>query len=57
MIPLRAQDLGWYMGPDYQAYHIEQLAILAEQTGDWYFHQTVQRWEFYLEAQQKEENS
>lgn len=57
VIPLRAQDLGWYMGPDYQAYHIEQLAILAEQTGDWYFHQTVQRWEFYLEAQQKEENS
>lgn len=57
VIPLRAQDLGWYMGPDYQAYHIEQLAILAEQTGDWYFRQTVQRWEFYLEAQQKEENS
>lgn len=53
VIPLRAQDLGWYMGPDYQAYHIEQLAILAEQTDDWYFRQTVQRWGSILRSNKR----
>lgn len=45
---LRPQDLGWYMGPDYQAYHNEQLGLIAEQTGDWYFAQTREKWEYYL---------
>ncbi|WP_394968277.1 D-glucuronyl C5-epimerase family protein [Candidatus Allofournierella merdipullorum] len=49
VVTLRPQDQGWYMGPDYQAYHIEQLALIAEQTGDWYFAQTCKRWECYLE--------
>lgn len=49
VVTLRPQDQGWYMGPDYQAYHIEQLALIAEQTGDWYFTQTCERWEYYLE--------
>lgn len=49
VVTLRPQDQGWYMGPDYQAYHIEQLALIAEQTGDWYFAQTSERWEYYLE--------
>ena len=49
VVTLRPQDQGWYMGPDYQAYHIEQLALIAEQTGDWYLSQTCERWEYYLE--------
>lgn len=52
VITLRPQDLGWYMGPDYQSYHNEQLALIAEQTGDWYFAQMCQKWEYYLETQQ-----
>lgn len=51
VITLRPQDLGWYMGPDYQSYHNEQLALIAQQTGDWYFAQTCQKWEYYLEKQ------
>ena len=51
VITMRPQDLGWYMGPDYQSYHNEQLALIAQQTGDWYFAQTCQKWEYYLEKQ------
>ena len=51
VITLRPQDLGWYMGPDYQAYHNEQLGLIAEQTGDWYFAQTCEKWEYYLQTQ------
>lgn len=51
VITLRPQDQGWYMGPDYQSYHNEQLSLIAEQTGDWYFAQTCQKWEYYLEKQ------
>lgn len=51
VIALRPQDLGWYMGPDYQAYHNEQLGLIAEQTGDWYFAQTCEKLEYYLETQ------
>lgn len=49
VVTLRPQDQGWSMGPAYQAYHIEQLTLIAEQTGDWYFAQTCKRWECYLE--------
>ena len=51
VVALRPQDQGWYMGPDYQEYHNEQLSLIAEQTGDWYFVQTCERWEAYLEKQ------
>lgn len=51
VITLRPQDLGWYMGPDYQSYHNDQLALIAQQTGDWYFAQTCRKWEYYLEKQ------
>ena len=39
------------MGPDYQANHNEQLGLIAEQTGDWYFAQTCEKWEYYLQTQ------
>ena len=51
VIELRPQDTGWYMGPDYQAYHNEQLSLIAEKTGDWYFTQTVEKWTEYLDRQ------
>ena len=52
VITLSPQDLGWYMGPDYQTFHNQQLQLIAQQTGDWYFAQTCQKWEYYLEKQQ-----
>jgi len=50
VVALRPQDMGWFMGPDYQAYHNEQLALIAEETGDWFFAQAVERWTYYLNA-------
>lgn len=47
-IIIRPQDLGWYMGAEYQTFHIEQLRKLADATGDWFFEQYAEKWEYYL---------
>lgn len=47
---IRAQDLGWYMGKDYQKYHIEQLEKLAQNTNDIFFEQYAEKWKYYLEG-------
>lgn len=47
-IIIRPQDLGWYMGSEYQAFHVEQLKELADSTGDWFFAQYAEKWEYYL---------
>lgn len=53
---LRPQDMGWYMGPDYQRFHVEQLKELANQTGDWFFAQYAEKWQYFLDAyEQKKE--
>lgn len=44
------KDLGWYMGADYQQYHIEQLNALAQQTKDWFFKQYAEKWDYYLQT-------
>lgn len=49
---VRPQDLGWYKGPDYQKYEIDQLQRIAHLTNDWYFYQYVERHREYLELHQ-----
>lgn len=52
-IIVRPQDLGWFMGPSYQEYHVAQLRELAEATDDWFFEQYAEKWEYYLEKQEE----
>ncbi len=52
-IIIRPQDLGWFMGPVYQEYHVEQLKELADITDDWFFAQYAEKWDYYLEKQEK----
>ncbi|MCQ1529162.1 D-glucuronyl C5-epimerase family protein [Lutispora saccharofermentans] len=47
-ITIRPQDLGWYMGSDYQKFHVDQLKLIADITKDWYFEQYTEKWEYYL---------
>ena len=51
VLEIRPQDMGWYVGPDYQVFHVEQLRELGKQTGDWFFTQHAERHEFFLKAQ------
>lgn len=46
---VRPQDMGWYMGEDYQKFHIEQLQELYQQTGDCFFAQYAEKWQYYLD--------
>lgn len=46
---VRPQDMGWYMGEDYQKFHIEQLQELYKQTGDWFFAQYAEKWQYYMD--------
>lgn len=50
---LRPQDIGWYKGPVYQEYEVEQLQRVAKMTKDWFFRQYVQRHRHYLEMHRK----
>lgn len=47
---IRPQDMGWYMGKDYQAYHVEKMQDLSNLTKDWYIEQTSKKWKHYLEG-------
>lgn len=44
------QNMGWYMGPDYQAYHKEIFDELSKLTDDWYLEQYTQKMEYYLDS-------
>ena len=46
---IRPQDMGWYMGKDYQSYHVEKMQDLSNLTKDWYIEQTSKKWKHYLE--------
>lgn len=48
---IRPQDLGWYKGPDYQVYEVQQLRRIADLTNDWFFSQYAVRQEYFLESQ------
>lgn len=52
--PVRPQDMGWYKGPDYQQYEVEQLQRIANLTNDWFFYQYADRQRDYLDAQRKD---
>lgn len=43
-----SQSMAWYMGPDYQQYHIELLQRLATATKDPLFGEYAERWGSYL---------
>jgi hypothetical protein len=51
-ILLRPQDMGWYVGSEYQKYHIDQLYELANRTGDWSIRQSAEKQEYYLKAKE-----
>lgn len=53
-LTIRPQDMGWYKGPDYQQYEVEQLHLLAENTGDWFFAQYAQRHADFLKRYRAE---
>ncbi|MGO4270529.1 hypothetical protein AB4Z22_11860 [Paenibacillus sp. TAF58] len=48
------QNLGWYMGTDYQKYHIDLLNNIYAHTKDIFFKDTSERWQDYLEAFENE---
>ncbi len=53
VIPVRPQDLGWYSGPEYHGFHVDELDKLVGQFDDWYLRQVRERWSYYLEAYRK----
>ena len=50
---IRPQDMGWYKGPVYQQYEVEQLQRLATPVNDWFFEQYADRHREFLEMQRK----
>jgi hypothetical protein len=48
---IRPQDMGWYKGPDYQQYEVEQLQRIANLTNDWFFYQYAERHRDFLSLQ------
>ncbi len=46
---LKPKDLGWYMGKEYQDYHVKQLEKLAQYKKDIILQQYAERWNYYLE--------
>jgi len=51
VVSVRPQDMGWYKGPDYQQYEVEQLQRIAQLTNDWFFSQYAERHRYFLEAE------
>lgn len=47
-IIIRPQALAWYMGKEYQLYHIDVIKKLYQTTNDWYFNQCARKWTIYL---------
>jgi hypothetical protein len=49
-VNLESKDLAWYVGPEYQKYHVQLLKNLGELTGDPIFKAYEQRWQTYIDA-------
>jgi hypothetical protein len=49
-VNLQSKDLAWYVGPDYQKYHLTLLKKLFELTGERIFEVYRARWQQYLGA-------
>lgn len=52
-LPVTPRELGWFVGPDYQAYHIELLDKLHQLTEKAQFAEYASRWRTYLEMHQE----
>ena len=49
IVPIRTNDLGWYLGVDYHKYHVAQLNDLIEKTKSITLKQVNDRWQYYLD--------
>lgn len=49
-VNLHSKDLAWYVGVDYQKYHVKLLKSLGELTGDAIFKTYEERWQAYIDA-------
>lgn len=49
ILPIRMNDLGWFIGVDYHKYHVEQLTQIAEKSNDLILKQVSERWKYYLD--------
>ncbi|WP_206460024.1 D-glucuronyl C5-epimerase family protein [Anaerovorax sp. IOR16] len=55
-IYLYPSDLGWYMGYEYHSYHASELKKIAEFSDSWYLNQYADRFQYYYEEWQNDEN-
>lgn len=53
VMEVRPQDMGWYKGPDYQAFEVSQLKSIADMIGEWFFEQYAERQEYFLDAKNR----
>ncbi|WP_263834078.1 D-glucuronyl C5-epimerase family protein [Sulfurospirillum oryzae] len=49
IVPVRSNDLGWFLGVDYHKYHIVQMNDIVKKTDDVVLKQVAKRWQYYLE--------
>jgi hypothetical protein len=49
IVPIRTNDLGWFLGVDYHKYHIAQLNDLVTKTDSLILKQVTERWQYYLD--------
>lgn len=47
------QNMGWFVGPDYQKYHIEQLTEISKRYQDWFTAQQAEKHQYYYDLNQK----
>ncbi|AIL12284.1 hypothetical protein IM40_00135 [Candidatus Paracaedimonas acanthamoebae] len=50
---IQPQNMGWFVGPDYQKYHVEQLAEISKKYQDWFTGQQAEKHQYYYELNQK----
>lgn len=56
IVPIRTNDLGWYLGVDYHKYHIAQLNDIVEKSKNVLLKQVANRWQYYLEQYENKQN-
>lgn len=54
IIPIKNTDLGWYVGIDYQKYHIAQLEELINKEKNQVLQQYLSSWKYYISSINKE---
>lgn len=56
IVPIRTNDLGWYLGVDYHKYHVAQLNDIVEKSQSVLLKQIANRWQYYLEQYENKQN-